>query len=133
MLILLMPQPTNNTEPTGGVMLPKHMLKISITPNWILDIPRLSAIGRKIGVKIRIAGVISINIPTTIRITFINRKITYLLVDTDMIAELMAAGIPEYAITKDMADEAEIKNRIIPLVQALFTRIFIKDFMVRLL
>lgn len=133
MLILLMPQPTNSTEPTGGVMFPKHMLKISITPNWMLDIPRLSAIGRKIGVKIRIAGVISINIPTTIRIMFISRKITYLLVDTDIMAELMAAGIPEYAITKDMAEEAEIKNRIMPLVQALFTRIFIKDFMVRLL
>ena len=114
-------------------MFPKHMLKISITPNWMLDIPRLSAIGRKIGVKIRIAGVISINIPTTIRIMFISRKITYLLVDTDIMAELMAAGIPEYAITKDMAEEAEIKNRIMPLVQALFTRIFIKDFMVRLL
>ena len=133
MLILLMPQPTNSTEPTGGVMFPKHMLKISITPNWMLDIPRLSAIGRKIGVKIRIAGVISINIPTTIRIMFISRKITYLLVDTDIMAELMAAGIPEYAITKDMAEEAEIKNRIMPLVQALFTRIYIKDFMVRLL
>lgn len=133
MLILLMPQPTNSTEPTGGVMFPKHMLKISITPNWMLDIPRLSAIGRKIGVKIRIAGVISINIPTTIRIMFISRKITYLLVDTDIMAELMAAGIPEYAITKDMAEEAEIKNRIMPLVQALFTKIFIKDFMVRLL
>ena len=133
MLILLMPQPTNSTEPTGGVMFPKHMLKISITPNWMLDIPRLSAIGRKIGVKIRIAGVISINIPTTIRIMFISRKITYLLVDTDIMAELMAAGIPEYAITKDMAEEAEIKNRIMPLVQALFTRIFIKDFTVRLL
>ena len=133
MLILLMPQPTNSTEPTGGVMFPKHMLKISITPNWMLDIPRLSAIGRKIGVKIRIAGVISINIPTTIRIMFISRKITYWWVDTDLMAELMAAGIPEYAITKDMAEEAEIKNRIMPLVQALFTKIFIKDFMVRLL
>ncbi len=28
-----MPQPTNRTEPTGGVMLPRHILKISITPN----------------------------------------------------------------------------------------------------
>ncbi len=99
----------------------------------MLDIPRLSAIGRKMGVKIRIAGVISMNMPTTIRITFISRKITYLLEDTDMIAELIAAGIPEYAITKDIAEEAEIKNRMMPLVHALLTRIFIKDFMVRLL
>lgn len=132
-LILLMPQPTKSTDPTGGVMLPKHILKISITPNWILDIPRLSAIGRKIGVKIKIAGVISINIPTIKRITFISRKITYGFSDTDIIAVLIAAGIPEYAITKDIAEEAEIKNRIMPLVHALFTRIFINDFTVMLL
>ena len=99
----------------------------------MLDMPRLSAIGRKMGVKIRIAGVISINIPTISRIMFIKRKITYLFVDTDIMAELIAAGIPEYAITKDMAEEAEIRNRIMPLVQALLTRIFMKDFTVSLL
>ena len=125
-LILLIPQPTNRTEPTGGVMFPRHMLKISITPNWISLIPRLCAIGRKIGVKIRIAGVISMNMPTTIRITFIRKKITYLLVEMDIIPLEIAAGIPEYAITKDMAEEAEIRNRMMPLVQALLTRILEK-------
>lgn len=114
-------------------MFPKHILKISITPNWISVIPRLWAIGRKIGVKIRIAGVISINIPTIIKITFIKKKITYLFEDTDKSASLVTAGIPEYAITKDIAEEAEIRNRIIPLVQALLTRIFIKEFTVILL
>ena len=99
----------------------------------MLDMPRLSAIGRKMGVKIRIAGVISINMPTISRIMFIKRRITYLFVDTDIMAELIAAGIPEYAITKDMAEEAEIRNRIMPLVHALLTRIFMKDFTVRLL
>ena len=89
-------------------------------------IPKLWAIGRKIGVKIRIAGVISINIPTTIRIMFISSRITYLLVEMDMMPSLMAAGIPEYAITKDIAEEAEIRNRIMPLVQALLTRILEK-------
>ena len=89
--------------------------------------------GRKIGVKIRIAGVMSINIPTIIKITFIKKKITYLLEDTDKSASLITAGIPEYAITKDMAEEAEIRNRIMPLVQALLTRIFIKEFTLMLL
>ena len=131
-LILLIPQPTNRTEPTGGVIFPRHMLKISITPNWISLIPRLCAIGRKIGVKIRIAGVISMNMPTTIRITFIRKKITYLLVEMDIIPLEIAAGIPEYAITKDMAEEAEIRNRMMPLVQALLTKIFMKDFTVML-
>ena len=133
MLILLIPQPTKSTEPTGGVIFPIHMLKISITPNWISDIPRLWAMGRKIGVKIRIAGVMSINIPTTSRMIFIKKKITNLLEDTDKSASLITAGIPEYAITKDIAEEAEIRNKIIPLVQALLTRIFIKEFTVILL
>lgn len=73
----------------------------------------------------------SMNIPTIIRITFIIRKITYLLVEIAMIPLEIAAGIPEYAITKDMAEEAEIRNKMMPLVQALLTRIFIKDFTVR--
>ena len=133
MLISLIPQPTKSTEPTGGVIFPIHMLKISITPNWISVIPRLWAIGRKIGVKIRIAGVMSINIPTTSRMIFIKKKITNLLEDTDKSASLITAGIPEYAITKDIAEEAEIRNKIIPLVQALLTRIFIKEFTVILL
>ena len=133
MLILLIPQPTNNTEPTGGVMFPIHMLKINITPNCTSDIPRLCAIGRKIGVKIKIAGVISINIPTTNKMIFIKKKITYLLEEIVISAELIAAGIPEYAITKDIAVEAEIKNKITPLVQALLNKICIKDFIVMLL
>ena len=48
---------------------------------------------QKIGVKIRIAGVISMNMPTTIRITFIRKKITYLLVEMDIIPLEIAAGI----------------------------------------
>ena len=68
------------------------------------------------------------NMPTTIRITFIRKKITYLLVEMDIIPLEIAAGIPEYAITKDMAEEAEIRNRMMPLVQALLTKIFMKRF-----
>ena len=99
----------------------------------MLDIPRLSAMGRKMGVKIRMAGVMSMNIPTISRMMFIRKKITMGLEDTPMIAVLIAAGIPEYAITKDMAEEAEIRKRTVPLVQALFTRISEKSFTVMLL
>lgn len=133
MVILLIPHPTKSTDPTGGVILPIHILKISITPNWTEDMPKFSAIGRKIGVKIKIAGVISINIPMTRRMMFMRKKMTNLLDEIAMIPLLIAAGIPEYAMTKDIAEDAEIKNRIMPLVQALFSRIFIKDFQSRLL
>ena len=79
--------------------------------------------GRKIGVKIRMAGVISINIPMTSRMMFISRKMMYLL-SVRLIRPLeMAAGMPEYAITKDIAEEAEIRNRMMPLVLAEFNRI----------
>jgi hypothetical protein len=128
---LLMPQETNSTEPTGGVMVPIHILNVSTTPNWTRSMPRLWTMGRKIGVKIRQAGVISRNIPTTRSTRFIRSRITYLLVEMDMIALLMAAGIPVYAITHDIADDAEIRNRMIPLVAALLSRIFIKLFRVR--
>ena len=114
-VILLIPQDTNNTEPTGGVILPIHMLKISITPNWIADIPRLSAIGRKIGVKIRIAGVISINIPITSRIMFIRRSRIYLLSVIAISPLLIAAGIPvlaSKAVPTDQAIELAKKYRL---------------------
>ena len=133
MVILLIPQDTNNTEPTGGVILPIHMLNINITPNWIEDIPRLSAIGKKIGVKIRIAGVMSINIPTINKMIFIKRRSMYLLSVMDIKPLLIAAGIPEYAMTHDIAEEAEIRNRMIPLVAALFSKIFINNFISMLL
>ena len=87
--------PTKSTEPTGGVIFPRHILKINITPNWMSLMPKLCAIGRKIGVKIKIAGVMSMNIPMISRITFIRMKMTYLFVDTESSALLIAAGIPE--------------------------------------
>ena len=74
--------------------MPRHMLKISMTPNCTLLIPSLVAIGRKIGVKIRMAGVISINIPTTRRMIFMSKKITYLLEVSPMSPEEIAWGIP---------------------------------------
>ena len=88
--------------------------------------PKLVAMGRKIGVKIRMAGVMSMNIPMTSRMMFISRKMMYLL-SVRLIRPLeMAAGMPEYAMTKDIAEEAEIRNRMMPLVLAEFSRMLRK-------
>ena len=57
------PQPTNRQEPTGGVTEPIPRFIISISPKCTGLIPTLVAIGRKIGVKIRQAGVISMKVP----------------------------------------------------------------------
>ena len=90
--------PTNNVVPTGGVIVPIQRLKISIIPKWIVFIPRAVHTGRKIGVKIRQAGVISINVPTNrSRILMINR-ITNLLSVRPRSAVEIAVGIPVKAM-----------------------------------
>ena len=125
--ILVIPQPTNSTEPTGGVIEPKHMLKISMTPKCTGSIPSEVQIGKKIGVKIKIAGVMSKNIPMTRRMMLISKKITYLLSLKLISASAMALGMPEKAITHDIAEEAEIKNKMMPDTQALSTKILVND------
>ena len=74
-------QPVNRIGPTGGVIVPMHRLNTIMIPKWMGCMPKLVQIGRKIGVNISIAGVISINIPTTRSIIFINKNITTLLVE----------------------------------------------------
>ena len=63
-LVLAIPIPTKRTEPTGGVHNPIQRLSTIMIPNCIGSIPKDLTTGRKIGVKINTAGVISINIPT---------------------------------------------------------------------
>ena len=75
--------PTNSVVPTGGVIVPIHRLKIIMIPKWIVSIPSAVHTGRKIGVKIRQAGVISINVPTIRRIILIRNRITNLLLLTE--------------------------------------------------
>ena len=72
-------QPVKRIVPTGGVIVPIDKLKQSRIPNCIGLMPNAVHIGSKIGVKIRIAGVTSINVPTTSNSTFIKRRISILL------------------------------------------------------
>ena len=59
------PHPANKTVPTGGVHSPMHRLRTMMIPKWSGSMPRPTATGRKMGVKMRIAGVMSMNVPTT--------------------------------------------------------------------
>ena len=90
MLVFAIPTPTNRTEPTGGVQSPIQRFSISTIPKWIGSIPKEVTMGRKIGVKMSTAGVASINIPTTSRITFIIKRIMTLLSLTDKRALIMS-------------------------------------------
>lgn len=56
-------------------------MKQSRIPNCIGLMPNAVHIGSKIGVKIRIAGVTSINVPTTSNSTFIKRRSSSILID----------------------------------------------------
>ena len=75
-------------------MFPRHILKISITPNWISLIPNEIAIGKKIGVKMRMAGVMSINIPTISNIIFISKKMINRFSVSESKPSDIASGIP---------------------------------------
>ena len=79
--------------------------------------------GRKIGVKIRHAGVISIKVPTiSSRILIINRM-TYRLLLIPSIASETAPGIPVKAITQLIMLDTPIRKMIIPVIYALSRKI----------
>jgi hypothetical protein len=71
-----MAQPTNCTVPTGGVFRPSAQLISITTPNCSGSMPNCIAMGRKIGVQIRIVGAMSRKVPSTNSSTLIIRKIT---------------------------------------------------------
>ena len=95
-------QPVKRIVPTGGVIVPIDKLKQSRIPNCIGLMPNAVHIGSKIGVKIRIAGVTSINVPTTSNSTFIKRRISILLSVRPRIAVAIISGISVKAIAHDM-------------------------------
>ena len=70
---------TNRLTPIGGVIKPMARFTTMMTPNWIGFTPMFVAIGNRIGVRIRIAGVVSMTIPTMSRNAFIMNRIIILL------------------------------------------------------
>ena len=78
--------------------------------------PKLFTTGRKIGAKISTAGVISIKVPTTRKIRLIIRSTTYGLDEMLSMALPIAAGSPVKDMTKDMVEEAAIRNMITAVV-----------------
>ena len=104
-------------------MVPIHKLKIIMIPKWITLMPNASHTGKKIGVKIKHAGVISRNVPTINRMMLIRSRMMYLLSVKDSIADDTICGIPVNAITQDMMDDTPIKKMMIPVISALSLKI----------
>ena len=123
--ILVLPTftPTNSVVPTGGVMVPIHRLNIIMIPKCTVFIPRAWQIGRKIGVKIRQAGVMSINVPIISRRILMIKRITYRLLLIPNIASDTAVGIPVKAITQLMMLDTPIRKIMMPVISALSRKI----------
>ncbi|MBA7617398.1 hypothetical protein ES703_24712 [subsurface metagenome] len=77
--VLAILQPTKSTLPTGGVHSPMQRLSTMTMPKWMGFIPSWTTTGRKMGVKINTAGVISMNVPTMSRNTLMISRMTILL------------------------------------------------------
>ena len=88
-LVPAIAHPTKRTVPTGGVHKPMQRLKTRMIPKWIGSMPNCTATGRKIGVKIKTAGVISMNMPTIRRKMLINKRMTIGLLDSAISPALM--------------------------------------------
>lgn len=103
---------TNKLTPIGGVTKPIARFTTIMTPKWIGSIPIAVTIGNKIGVKIRIAGVVSITIPTISKNALITSKITILLWKLLKIHALIVCGTLISVNTLENAIDAAKINRI---------------------
>ncbi len=87
------PVPTKSTLPTGGVHNPTQRLVTMMIPKWTGFIPNSITTGRKMGVKINTAGVMSMKVPTNSRTTLMIRRMIILLSVRPTRNELMLCGI----------------------------------------
>ena len=78
---LAIPITTKSTEPTGGVQSPIQRFITITIPKCTGSIPNFVTIGRKMGVKMSTAGVISMKIPTNSNIKLMSNKMMILLSD----------------------------------------------------
>ena len=108
--------PTNRTGPTGGVIVPIDKLKTIIIPKCTGFMPKLKAIGKKIGVNISTAGVGSINVPTINKTMFMISKMTNRLSVAASNASAIIPGIFVNAITQDIIELTPIKKITIAVV-----------------
>ena len=103
---------TKRLTPMGGVTNPIARFTTMITPNWMGFIPMASTIGRRIGVRIRIAGVVSITIPTIRRNTLMIRRMATGLWKLFSINSLNVCGTCIRVRTLENAVEAARIKRI---------------------
>ena len=86
------PTPIKSTEPTGGVQTPIQRFITIIIPKCTGCRPNFVTTGRKMGVKISTAGVMSINVPTMSNTRFIINKMTNLFSGINILIWIVGVG-----------------------------------------
>ncbi len=97
-------------------MVPMHKLNTMMMPKCIGSISIADVMGRRIGVKIKIAGPISMKHPMIrSKAVMISNTVAGLSENPRMV-ELIAVGNPVMDMANDMAEEAARRNMITPVV-----------------
>ena len=92
MVVLPTPQLTKRQVPTGGVHKPMQRLAMRTIPNCTGSMPKAVTTGKKIGVKIKTAGVMSMKVPTIRSSTLMRSRIMIGLSDKAIMAALTVWG-----------------------------------------
>src|SRR5690606_36995178 len=108
--------PTKSTLPTGGVITPTERFITTIAPKWTGSTPNSVTIGRKIGTKMRMAGVGSMKVPTASRTTIMMMRTTTLESVKPSTASEMMSGIRAKLMTKDSAVETATSSMTMAVV-----------------
>ena len=110
MVVFPTPQPMKRQVPTGGVQRPMQRLAIRMMPKWMSDSPSWRTTGSRIGVKIRMAGVMSMNIPTTSSSALIVSRMTTGFCESPISAAETVCGMLATVMIQDIALEAPISS-----------------------
>ena len=96
---------------------------MSINPKWTGCMPSFTTTGRKMGVKIRTAGVMSMKVPTIRSSILMMRKMTILLSDSDRSAALTFWGTCSIVMIHAMHMDVAIRSITMDVVMPHWSRI----------
>src|SRR4051794_18331973 len=118
MLIRLTPQTTFSTTPTGGVIRPMALLMMNNTPKYTGSMPAVLMIGIRMGVRIRIVGVMSSAVPTITTTTMMANINNVLLPMKGFSKSTTWAEISDTVISQDDTRAAATRNMTMLVVNA---------------
>src|SRR3954453_7415427 len=118
MLMLETPQTTLSTTPTGGVIRPMALLMMNSTPKKTGSMPATLMIGIRIGVRIRIVGVMSSAVPTMTTMTMIANISSVWLPMNGLSRSTIWVEISDTVISQDDTSAAATRNMTMLVVNA---------------